>query len=61
MHIYIQDSDRNCMKMNKNARVWAKLKFNFNFVHFFSCQSVQNAVYYFGADLPTFSFSSFSL
>ncbi len=35
MHIYIQDSDRNYMKMNKNASVWTKLKFNFNFVHFF--------------------------
>jgi hypothetical protein len=34
MHIYIQDSDRNYMKMNKNASVWTKLKFNFNFVHF---------------------------
>lgn len=36
MHIYIQDSDRNYMKMkmNKNASVWTKLKFNFNFVRF---------------------------
>lgn len=35
MHIFIQDSDRNYMKMNKNASVWTKLKLNFNFVHFF--------------------------
>ena len=61
MHIYIQDSDRNYMKMNKNASVWTKLKFNFNFVHFFSCQSVQNTVYCFCANLPTLSFSSFFL
>ena len=26
MHIYIQDSARNYMKMNKNASVWTKLK-----------------------------------
>ena len=34
MHIYTQNSNRNYMKMNKNASVWTKLKFNFNFVHF---------------------------
>lgn len=48
MHIYIQDSDRNYMKMNKNASVWTKLKFNFNFVHIFLSVCTERCLLFWG-------------
>lgn len=48
MHIYIQDSDRNYMKMNKNASVWTKLKFNFNFVRFLLSVCTERCLLFWG-------------